>query len=79
MARRKKYQTASHGMKKFQFIRGGRKINYHFSPAEHFNTKKAAQAFIKEDKKGRKGVVHRTATNPKKAKKKFTVYKTYYP
>ena len=78
--RRKKYQPAGSGMRKFAVKKG---VYYAFSPVKHSNSKKSAQKWSKQQKQARPTTRHRIVKNsPKKygkTKNKYTVYQTYYP
>lgn len=81
--RRKKYQTASQGMRKFRIKKG---FNYHWSPVKSFNSKKEAKNYSNKVKKERPkaGVRHRIVLSSESDKKrgfnkKYTVYQTHYP
>lgn len=83
MARRKKYQTAGQGMRKFRIKKG---VNYHWSPVKSVNSKAEGKKYSDKVKKDRPraGVRHRTvksSDNDKKRgfNKKYTIYQTHYP
>lgn len=80
MPRRKKYQLAGRGMRKF---RVKKTINYYWSPVKTFNSLTDAKKWSKKEKQQRKGVRHRIVLSSKSDKqrgfnKKYTVYQTIY-
>lgn len=83
MPRRRKYQSAGQGMRKFQVKKG---VNYHWSPVKTFSTKAKAKKWSEEEKQSRPkaGLRHRTVPSSKSDKKrgfnkKYTTYQTLYP